>query len=137
MGLIWAVGGLLLGGVIELVDNVLPAAHPFTRLVDMWPQSLAMLAFPHGVIFAVVLGVVGSRRRFEEFSLSAFAGWGAVAGLLFGVVELALGAGVAFVGVTTLLSAVAGASSLVLARTAERRGLLGAGTHAAELGRAG
>jgi hypothetical protein len=132
MGLIWAVGGLFLGGLIELLDNVLPAAHPFTRLIDMWPQTLAILAFRRGVLFAVVLGIVGGRRRFEEFSLSEFAAWGAAAGLVLGAVAMALGAGVVFAGITTLLSAIAGAGSLVLARMAESRGLLGAGAGAAE-----
>jgi hypothetical protein len=132
MGLIWAVGGLLLGGLIELVDNVLPVAHPLTRLVDMWPQTLAILAFPYGVIFAIVLGIVGRRRRFEEFSLSQFAAWGAVAGLVLGVLAMARGAGVVFVGITTLLSAIAGAGSLALARKAEQWGLLRTGADVAE-----
>jgi O-antigen/teichoic acid export membrane protein len=127
MGLIWALGGIALGGLLELVDNVASAAHPLTRLVDMWPQTLAVVAFPHGVAFAVVLGIARGRRRFEELSLSQFAGWGAVAGAVLGAVALALGAPIAFVAVTTLLSALGGAASLALARTAEERGLLAGG----------
>ena len=127
MGLMWAVGGLCVGGGIELVDNLLPAAHPLTRLVDMWPQTLAILAFRRGVVFAVVLGLARGRRRFEEFSLPQFAAWGAVAGLVVGVPALAMGAGVVFVAITILLSAAAGAGSLALARMAEERGLLAAG----------
>lgn len=127
MGLIWAVGGAGIGALIELVDNVAPAAHPVTRLVDMWAPTLAILAFRRGVLFALVLGVARGRRRFEEFSLAEFATWGAVAGLALGVLAMAMGAGVVFLGLTTLLSAVAGAGSLALARMAERRDLLAAG----------
>lgn len=130
MGLIWAVGGVFVGGLIELADNVLPAAHPWTRLVDMWPQTLAILFFRRGVIFALVLGLAKGRRRFEDFSLAQFAAWGAVAGLVLGLLAVATGAGIAFLGITTLLSAAAGAGSLALARVAEARGLLGAGTDA-------
>lgn len=126
MGVIWAIGGIGVGGLIELVDNVLPAAHGFTRLVDMWPQTLAILAFPHGVVFAILLGVLRGHRRFEELSLPQFAAWGALAGVALGAVAMALGAGIGFVAMTTLLSAVGGATSLQVARMAERRGLLGA-----------
>ena len=128
MGLIWAVGGLIVGGLIELVDNVFPAAHPWTRLVDMWPQTLALLFFRRGVVFVVVLGIAKGRRRFEDFSLRQFAAWGAVAGLGLGLLAVAMGAGIAFLAITTLMSAGAGAGSLALARMAEARGLLNAGT---------
>jgi drug/metabolite transporter (DMT)-like permease len=135
MGLIWAVGGFLIGGLFELVDNVVPAAHPFTRLVDMWAPVLAILAFRRGVLFAVVLGLARGRRRFEDFSLAQFAAWGALSGLVLGGIALLTGASVVFLAVTTLLSAIGGASSLAVARVAERRGLLDAGgrTSSAEL----
>jgi hypothetical protein len=135
MGLIWAVGGVGLGALIELVDNVLPAAHGLTRLVDMWPPLLAILAFRRGVVFAIVLGIARGHRRFDEFSLTQFAAWGAVAGLVLGAVAMAGGAGVLFVGITTLLSAIAGAGSLAVARMAEGRGLLEAGTDTRAVGR--
>ena len=127
MGLLWAVGGLGVGGLIELVDNVLPAAHPMTRLVDMWPQTLALLAFFCGLVFAVLLGIMGRRRRFDQFSLGQFAALGVLAGLVFGALGMALGAGVMLVGVTTLLSGIGGAASLLLARKAEQWRLLGRG----------
>lgn len=125
LALLWALGGLAVGGAIELVDNVAPAAHPFTRVVDMWPQTLALLAFPRGLLFAVVLGLVGRRRRFEAFTLAEFAAWGTLAGLVVGIPSL--GAGVGFLVVTTLLSAVAGVASLALARAAATQRWLGAG----------
>ncbi len=131
MGLLWAFGGVCVAAAIELVDNLVPAAHPLTRLVDMWPPTLAILGFRRGVLFAIVLGLAKGRRRFEEFSLGQFAAWGAAAGLALGVVAMARGAGVVFVAATTLLSAVAGAGSLALARMAEGRGMLDAGADAA------
>ena len=134
MGLIWAVGGVGIGGLIELLDNLLPVAHPLTRLVDMWPQTLAIVAFPYGVVFAIVLGMARGRRRFEECSLSQFAARGAVAGLVLGALAMTMGAGIVFVGITTLLSTVAGAGSLALARMAEERGLLAAGADVAKAG---
>ena len=137
MGLLWAAGGALLGGLIEAADNIVPGGLAKVHVVDMWPQTLAILGFRRGVVFAIVLGIVGRRRRFEEFSLSEFAAWGAVAGLALGALAMALGAGIAFVGITTLLSAVAGAGSLALARMAEERGLLAAGADVAEVGRPG
>ena len=133
LAVVWALGGIAVGGFIELLDNVAPAAHAFTRRIDMWPQTLAILGFLCGVLFAVLLGVVGRRRRFEEFSLGQFATWGAVAGAVLGAVGMALGAGVLLPGVTTLLSAIGGAGSLLLARKAERWGLVGAGTADAAL----
>ena len=134
MGLVWAAGGAGVGGLIELLANVLPGGLPMASAVDMWPQTLAILGFRRGVVFGVVLGMAGGRRRFEEFSLSQFAALGAVAGLVLGVVAVAKGAGVVFLGVTTLLSALAGAGSLALARRAEQRGLLDAGGDVAEAG---
>ncbi len=134
MGLIWAVGGLAIGGLFELIDNVLPMAHPFTRQVDMWPQLLAILAFRRGVLFAIVLGIARGHRRFEDFTLAQFTAWGAASGLVLGLVSMAMGGGVLFLAVTTLLSAIGGASSLVLARVAERRGLLDAGAGATNAG---
>lgn len=126
MGLLWALGGIAVAGVLELLDNLTAAAHPVTRRVDMWPQTLAMLGFACGVLFAVLLGVRGRRRRFEEFTLAQFTAWGVAAGALLGSAGMALGAGPLLLLVTTLLGALGGASSLALARTAERRGLLGA-----------
>jgi hypothetical protein len=132
MGLAWAVAGALVGGLIELVDNVLPGALPWVSLVDMWPQTLAIPGFLGGVVFSLVLGIAGAQRRFGELSLPAFAAWGAVAGLVLGGLAMAMGAPVAFMGIMTLGSAIAASGSLALARVAEKRELLQVSENVAE-----
>lgn len=137
MGLAWALAGVLVGGFIELVDNILPGALPIASRVDMWPQTLAIPGFLGGVIFSVVLGIVGGRRRFGELSLPRFAAWGASAGLLLGGLAMALGAPAIFIGIMTLGSAIAASGSLALARMAEKRELIDVGEVVAEAELAG
>ena len=128
MGLTWAAGfGVGVGGLIELLDNILPAAHPFTRLVDMWPQTLAIPGFVGGVLFAALLAVAGGGRQLGELARGRVAAIGAGAGLLLGAVGMASGAPVLFLLLTTAGSTLAAAASLALARTANDRGLLAAG----------
>ena len=124
MGLAWAIGGIGVGGLIELLDNVAPAAHGFTRQVDMWPQTLAIPGFIAGVVFAIVLGIAGGRSRFEELSFQRFAAFGVVAGVLVGALGMSFGAPILFLGIMTLLSVVGASCTLALARVAERRGFL-------------
>jgi hypothetical protein len=134
MGLLWAAGGAGVGGLIELLDNVLPGGLAMASAVDMWPQTLAIPSFLGGVVFAVVLGIAGGRRRFDELSLPQFAAWGAVAGLLLGGLGMSIGAPIVFMGITTLWSAIAASGSLVLARRAEHRELLASGAGVADAG---
>jgi hypothetical protein len=129
LGLLWAVGGVAIAAVLELLDNVMPAARPLTRLVDMWPQTLAILGFLAGTLFGVVLGIAAARRRFGELSLPLFTALGAAAGLLLGLI---LGAPAPILGVLTCASALGGAGSLALARRAEARSQLGAGREVPE-----
>ena len=135
MGLIWAAGGAGVGGLIELLDNVLPGGLAMASAVDMWPQTLAIPGFLGGAVFAVVLGIAGGRHRFDELSLPRFAAWGAVAGLLLGGLGMAAGAPAIFLGITTLGSALAASGSLALARMAEGRRVLAAGANVTEDGR--
>jgi hypothetical protein len=137
MGLIWAAGGAGIGGLIELIDNILPGVLAIASAVDMWPQTLAIPGFLGGVVFSAVLGIAGRRRRFGELSLPRFAAWGAVAGLLLGGLAVWLGAPGLFVGITTIGSAIAASGSLALAKMAERRELLYADEDVAPVGLAG
>jgi hypothetical protein len=78
--------------------------------------------------------VIEGGRRFDRMSLSRFAGWGAVSGLLLSGIFVAgaalggetLGGGVLVLGpVLAMASAVCAAGSLAVARRAERRELSG------------
>lgn len=128
MGLTWAVGWAIIGGGIMegIVD-------PHGKILDMWPQTLAIPGFLLGVVFSVVLSIAERRRRFDELSFPRFAGLGAVAGVALGSLAIAAGAfpgvplllrAAGIIGPLTALSAVSAAGSLALARMAEDRGLL-------------
>mgnify|MGYP003388614971 CR=1 FL=1 len=123
MGLLWAVGGAGIGGVIELLDNVLPGGLPMASRVDMWPQTLAIPGFIGGLIFAAVLMIAGGRYRFDELSIPRFTAWGAVAGLVLGAIAMTIGAPLGFMGITMLAGARSAFSSLKIARVAETREL--------------
>ena len=125
MGLTWAAGWALVGVLIELFID------PMGSLVDVWPTALAIPGFLGGAVFSAVLQVAEGRRRFDELSLPRFGAWGAVTGLLLGV--LAVSAGVAsaifpdlwlraavIIGPTTLLGAVSAVGSALLFRYAAR-----------------
>ena len=89
-----------------------------------------------GAVFCAVLGVAESRRTFDELSLSRVGVWGAVSGLLVGVLPFAAGTvntalplwlwGVVIIGPVTLLSSVSAVVSALLARMAKKRELRGA-----------
>lgn len=145
MGLTWGVGGALVGFGIELIQNVWP--NPVGSFIDIWPAALALPAFLGGVVFSVVLGIAGRRRRFDELSLPRFAAWGALGGLLASL----LPAGMVALGLATpnvplwqitlglavpltLGSVVAASGTLALARMGEDRELLEASEDVAEVG---
>jgi hypothetical protein len=126
MGLTWGAAwfgaGILLARVPGFYSDV-----PFALL-------FAPLGFIAGVIFSGTLVAIEGRRRFDRMSLSRFAGWGAVSGLLLSgifVVGAALrgealwGEFSVFGPVLATASAVCAAGSLALAKRAERRELLG------------
>ncbi|MFN8669589.1 MAG: hypothetical protein U0164_20545 [Gemmatimonadaceae bacterium] len=121
MGVIWGVAGAAIGGVLELIDNILPGALPFISRVDMWPQTLAIPGFMGGVIFALVLMIAGGRRRFDELSIPRFAAWGALAGLVLGSIGVSNGLPLYVLGITALGGAVAASGALSLARRAGDR----------------
>ena len=123
--MIWAPVALLIGLIID----------PDGSMDEMWPLIGAYPGFIGGVVFSVVLSIAARHRSFEELSVARFAGWGALAGALVGSIPFAIGdptsavplwflAGTV-IGTITLLSSVSAAGSLLLARRAERRELLG------------
>ncbi|HEX5438015.1 MAG TPA: hypothetical protein VFW98_12695 [Gemmatimonadaceae bacterium] len=148
-GLTWAVGWALVGLLIGVMSTVLPGLpwDAFFKVFDAPLPALAVPGFFGGALFSMVLGIAGRRRRFDELSLPRFVAWGAVGGLLLGLVPAAMVAvGLASIGreglglwrltaiisaPLMLLSAVSAAGSLALARVAEKRELLDSGADVA------
>ena len=117
--MLWAPVGVLVGMLVD----------PDGSMDEPWLIVGALPGFLGGVAFALVLGIVGRRRRFDELSVRRFAAWGAGAGLLVGATWTAVAASsdaprwvflALVVVVLTLLSAVSAAASLALARMAGR-----------------
>jgi predicted Kef-type K+ transport protein len=121
MGLTWAAAwfgaGILLARVPGFYSDL-----PFALL-------FAPLGFVTGIIFSGILVGIERRRRFDRVSLSRFAVWGALSGLLLSgifVVGAALrgasswGEFLVFGPPLAIASAVCAAGSLAIARRAER-----------------
>jgi hypothetical protein len=126
MGLTWGAAWFVAGILLARVSSVNPDL-PFALL-------FAPLGFAVGVIFSGILVVIEGGRGFDRMSLSRFAVWGAVSGLLlsgiFGVAaalrgESLWGEVLVWGPVLPMASAVCAAGSLALARRAERRQLPG------------
>ena len=133
MGLAWAAAGFGAGILLARVSSSNPDL-PFALL-------FAPLGFFAGIIFSGILAMIERRRRFDRMSLSRFAGWGAVSGLLLSgifVVGAALRGGalwrefLVFGPPLAMASAVCAAGSLALAKRAERRELPGPSGNLAE-----
>lgn len=141
----WALAGLLIGGTSLLLPGL-----PWDVVFEVFDAPLPALAVPGffgGLFFSAVLGFAARRRRLDELSLPRFAAWGALAGLVLGLLPAAMvGVGLASVrpgldlwlftaaisGPLMLLSAVSASASLMLARKAEHRELrrrVAGGTH--------
>jgi hypothetical protein len=148
MGLTWAAGWAPVGLLIGLVlggNRHTPDGFP----VDDWLVPLAALGFVGGTVFSAVLRIADGRRRFDELSLPRFGAWGALGGVVLGVVAVAAwqfdhGFGpvlwpraAVLIGSSTLLSAISASGSLALARMGEEREMLDAGADSVEVGLAG
>ena len=148
MGLTWGAGWAFVGGLIELIANIIPGLG-WTSLVDIWPATLAIPGFLGGMVFSTVLAVAGRNRRFDQLSLPRFAAWGAVGGVLMSFVPIALvAAGVltpdstvnvwrftaGLLAPLTLLGAASASATLALGRMSEDRDLLDASEDVADVG---
>ena len=125
MGLLWA---LLWAPVAVLIGTRI--VDPDDSMDEMWWMVGALPGFLSGVVFSAVLGTVARRRRLDELSVARVGGWGAVAGLLTGILPFLLGdrggrplwpLAVAVIPSITLLSAASAAASLALAQRALKR----------------
>ncbi|MET0396425.1 MAG: hypothetical protein ABW277_06355 [Longimicrobiaceae bacterium] len=124
-GLAWAVAWAplaVLAGMIVDPDN---------SMDEMWVAIGAYPGFLCGAVFVAVLGIAEGRRGLEGSPLSRVAAWGAVAGVLVGVLPFTIGEPTSavplwqllggFAGSTTLLSALSAVGSALLVRHAARR----------------
>ena len=140
MGITWAAAWAVLGLIIGVTSVLLPGLPWWDAFFEVFDAPLPALAIPGfvgGTIFSVVLGVAGRRHRFDDLSLPRVAAWGAVGGLLLGLVPAAMvGVGLAstegsdstiwqttaaIVGPLIILCAASAAGSLLLARRAQNR----------------
>jgi hypothetical protein len=129
MGLTWAVVWAVAAVVIGLIVD------PDDSMDEMWPAIGAYPGFLGGVVFSIMLGVAAGNRSLESLSVRAFAAWGALAGLMVGLIPFVIGdpssdvplwqLGVGVVGSITVLSAASAAGSLALARRGEQAKLRG------------
>ncbi len=151
MGVSWATAWVAVGLLIG-VSSVLFPAFPWDAFFDVFDAPLPALAIPGfigGALFSVLLGIAGRRRRFEQLSLPTFTAWGALGGLLLGLVPTAMvAAGLAtlgpqfhgplqlaavIAGPLTLLSAASASATLLVARRAAKKSFPEGGAHAAGL----
>jgi hypothetical protein len=138
MGLLWA---LVWAPVAVLIGTQI--VDPHDTMDEMWWMVGALPGFLCGVTFSVILGVAARRRRLDELSIARVGGWGAVAGLLIGILPFLLGdrggrpvllLAVVVIGAFTLLSALSAAGSLALAQRAQRRDALAGGASLDDVG---
>jgi hypothetical protein len=144
MGLTWAVCWGVCGFLIGASSLLLPFLpwEIFFNVFDAPLPALAIPGFFGGVIFSIVVSVLGHDRRFHELSLKKFAAWGAVGGLLLLLIPVLgfssapgefarlLPALAVIAGPFAVLGAISASGSLLVARKAEGKALPGEGERA-------
>jgi hypothetical protein len=138
MGLTWAVVWVPVGLLISMIVD------PDGSMDEPWILVGAYPGFLSAVVFSMVIWIAERRRRFDELSPTRVGAWGAVAGLLVGMVPFVAGSNstnlptwllmFAIIGPITLLSAVSAGGSLALARRAEKLNFLDARADVAKVG---
>jgi hypothetical protein len=110
----WSIAGLIPRWVFGFNTDV-----PF-------PLVFGVLGFVAGVTFSGLLMLTERRRRFDQMTLSRFAAWGAVGGLLLSALfskaaSLGWGDVLAVAPTLAVASAICASGSLALARRGEAR----------------
>jgi len=129
MGLTWGAAWAAAGSVPRWVLGFNPDV-PF-------PVVFGVLGLIAGIIFSGLLVVAEGRRRFGQMTLSRFAGWGAMGGLLLAAVfariaSLGWGDVLAVAPTLVVACAVCASGSLALARRAKTLELPGIAGETAE-----
>ena len=128
---VWAPVGLLVGRI----------ADPDGSLDGVWVPIGAPPGFLCGILFSALLWVAEGHRRFDELSLVRVTTWGAVVGVMVGMLPFTIGTpsapvppwmlGLIVIGPIAVMSTLSAAGSLLLARRAERLNVLDAGADGA------
>lgn len=128
---VWSPVGVLAGIILD----------PGGSMDEMWVAIGAYPGFLCGAVFSAVVGIAEGRRGLDELLLSRVAAWGAVSGLLVGVLPFLVGTvntalplwlwGVATVGAVTILSSASAVGTALIARMAKKGALHGASGDAA------
>ncbi len=123
---VWSPVGVLTGIIVD----------PGGSMDEMWVAIGAYPGFLCGAVFSAVVGIAEGRRRLNEIALSRVAGWGAVSGLVVGVIPFVLGTvntalplwlwSIVTVGAVTILSSASAFGTASIARMAKKRALHGA-----------
>lgn len=138
MGITWAAGWASLGLLIGIASKLFPGAlwERFFEVFDAPLPAMAVPGFIGGMMFSLVLGTVARRQRFEDLSVRRVAIWGALGGVLVGLLPAAMvtvglatlnasGDGLLsftamLVGPLVLLGSASAAATLLVARRAQR-----------------
>ena len=116
MGVIWALGWGLLGGLLAIVSSFLPG-NPFEAILDPW-LALALPGLLAGLLFAAIMRIGDRDRRMDELALGRIALWGAVAGVVLGTFPFLLGTPTSQYPIGQLVLMILGFTTIVSAGTA-------------------
>jgi hypothetical protein len=123
MIVLWVVGwGLGFGGIMEAFVD------PDGKVQDVWLTVLAVPGFIGGIIFSALLLIAERRSSFDRVPLFHFALWGAVTGVVLGLLTIPAEVGdvspgaAGMIGIATALGIVAGFGSGVFFRLVARWG---------------
>lgn len=116
IGVTWAAGWAPVGAVTGLIAGLVLGGVPLGGIATNYAAMFGVMGFLGGTIFCTVLSITEGRHRFDQLSLPRFVAWGALGGLLLGV--LAVTAGLLGPGLTMLDAVIAGASTLLGAGSA-------------------
>lgn len=121
MTVLWIIGwGLGFGGIMEAFID------PDGKIGDVWPTALAIPGFIGGIVFSALLLIVERSSSFDEVPLVRFALWGAVTGIVLGLLTIPAEVGdvspgaAGMIGIATALGIVAAIGSSVFFRLVAR-----------------